>query len=288
MYLGTSGVWRKKAVDELGGWREAPFTDDGIDLSYRAQLAGWRLAFVGEPLSSADVPPTYLEYKSQQRRWARAALRLAVDYAGHVFQAAASVRGRLLEISLLHLVFSTPCLLLAALLSTLYVGLDLPRTASWLAAQFALLVAVAVFPPAQEVLLSQRLLYPDWRRRWGLAIRGFPLAIGLSLSIVAGFCDTFRDSRMEFVRTPKQGSDAVMRGSRGRWLQSAAWIAALEVLVATAALLAATSTVVKGYPEALPLLLFVSGAFWVCGFTSWREIAQQQAGTLRAAPAGGA
>jgi Glycosyl transferase family group 2 len=272
LYLGTSGVWRKKTLDQLGGWRESPFTDDGIDLSYRAQLAGWFVAFVSDPLSSSELPGTYLAYKSQQRRWARAALRLALDYGTRALDAPRPLRSRLLEVSLLHLVLSTPCLVLAALLTGLYVTFGLPRSTSWITAQVGLMAIVAVFPPAQEVLLSQRMLYNDWKKRCLLAIQGFPLAIGLSLSILAGFCDTFRDKKMEFVRTPKQNSDAVIKSSRSRWIQNAATIAGLEILIATLALTALIIAVSRGYPESFFLLSLVSSAFFIAGWTSWQEI----------------
>jgi cellulose synthase/poly-beta-1,6-N-acetylglucosamine synthase-like glycosyltransferase len=197
IYLGTSGVWRKRTIDELGGWREAPFTDDGIDLSYRAQIADWFVGVVGEPLASSELPGTDLAYKSQQRRWARAALRLFLDYWRYAFTVQRRIRSILMELSLPHLVLSMPCLLLVTLLTGLYIGLGFSRSTSWLTAQIGLAAIIAVFPPAQEVILSQKLLYADWKKRCLLALRAFPLAIGLSLSILAGFWDTIGHSDIE-------------------------------------------------------------------------------------------
>ncbi|MDQ5822881.1 MAG: glycosyltransferase [Chloroflexota bacterium] len=280
MYLGTSGVWRKSVVEKVGGWNEGLFTDDGIDMSYRAQLGGWSVAYVDEPLSSSELPDTYLAYKSQQRRWARAALRLFMDYWRYAFtqeRSKRSVGSRLLEVSLLHLVFSTPFLLLAALFTGIHIVLGLPRSTGWLAAQLALTGVLLLFPPAIEVLLSQKLLYRDWPRRCLFALRALPLAIGLSVSVLAGFIDTIKRSRAEFVTTPKQGAEAVVQSSKERWLQTAERIAGVELLIALLSFAALILAVVRGYPESGFLFLWLSGAFLVAGGTSVREIWRMRA-----------
>ena len=233
-YLGTNGVWRKSVVDvHLGGWREAPFTDDGIDLSARAQTAGWVVSFVDAALSSSELPDTYLAYKNQQRRWARAALRIFFDHWRQAFGRSSGIGSKFLELSLLHLELSMPCLLLVALATGLYVALGLPRSAVWFTVQIGLMaVPRAVSVPALEVVLLAKAPLS------GLAAAGIVgacglslLAIGVSVSILAGFWDTIRRSNLEFVPTPRPGADAVIRSSRRRWLESSARIAALEILL---------------------------------------------------------
>lgn len=275
IYLGTNGVWRRSVIDDLGGWREAPFTDDGIDLSCRAQIAGWGVSFVDEALSSSELPETYLAYKSQQRRWARAALRLFFDHWRQPFIRSSGFGNKFLELSLLHLEFSMPCLLLVALVTGLYVVLGLPRSGIWLAAQIALMAALVLFPPALEVLLSQKVLHCDWRRRGVLVLRALPLAIGVSVSVLAGFWDTLRRSTLEFVPTPRRGADAVIGSSTSRWLASAARIAAVEIMLGVVVLLALIAAVVRRYPESWLLLLVVSSAFLIAGWTSVREILEK-------------
>ncbi len=275
IYLGTNGVWRRSVIDALGGWREAPFTDDGIDLSCRAQIAGWTVAFVDEALSSSELPETYLAYKNQQRRWARAALRIFFDHWRQAFKRRSGIGNKFLELSLLHLELSMPCLLLVALATGLYVGLGLPRSGIWLTAQVGLMATLVLFPPALEVLLSEKLLYRDWQGRGILVLRALPLAIGVSVSILAGFWDTIRRSTMEFVPTPRPGADAVIRSSRRRWLESSARIAALEIVVGVLALIALVLAVGRNYPETWLLLFSVSSAFLIAGWTSFREISQK-------------
>lgn len=277
MYLGTSGIWRKRVIEEVGGWNEGLFTDDGIDMSFRAQLAGWSVAYVDEPLSSSELPDTYLAYKSQQRRWARGALRLFLDFGRYAFDQQRGIKSRFLEVSLMHLVLSVPSLLLAALFTSLYIVLGLPRSTWWLAAQFALIGVIVLFPPTLEVLLSQKLLYRDWPRRCLLAVRAMPLAMGLSVSVIAGFIDTIKRSRAEFVTTPKQGSEAVIQSSKKRWLQSAEWIAGLELLIGLLALAVLVLAIMRGYAESWFLFLWLSSAFLIAAATSLREIWRMRA-----------
>jgi Glycosyltransferases, probably involved in cell wall biogenesis len=277
MYLGTSGVWRKQTIEELGGWREQPFTDDGIDLSFRAQINGWFVAYLDEALSSGELPETYLAYKNQQRRWARAAFRLFLDYWRFALQPPKGLGGRFLELSSLHLVLSTPSVLFITLISGLFVALGLPRSPEWIAVQIGLTGALLLFPPAQEGLLSQILLYSDWPRRCLLILQALPLGIGVSVSILVGFWDTVRPREAEFVTTPKQGSIPVIQRSRKRWLHVAAWIAAFETAFGLLILMILIFAILRGYLESWLLFFIVSSAFLVSGAKSWREIKQGNA-----------
>jgi cellulose synthase/poly-beta-1,6-N-acetylglucosamine synthase-like glycosyltransferase len=274
MYLGTSGVWRRSVIVELGGWREKPFTDDGIDLSFRAALNGWSIAFVEEPLASSDLPDTYIAYKQQQRRWACAALRLFFDYGRAALEPPNGTRPRFLELSSLHLVLSTPTLLLAGLMTGLYVIAGLPRSSGWVIAQIGLVASLLLFPPAQECMLSQRVLYADWKRRCRRLLGALPLAIGVSLSIIAGFHDTLRGGSREFVRTPKGGSFGVIEGTFAHWRSSAVRTASAEVLAGLLLLGATVIAVVRGYPESWLLLATLTGGYLLAGMRSWQEIRQ--------------
>jgi cellulose synthase/poly-beta-1,6-N-acetylglucosamine synthase-like glycosyltransferase len=272
MYLGTSGVWRKRTIEELGGWREAPFTDDGIDLSFRAQFAGWSVIFVNEALASGDLPETYVSYKNQQRRWARAAFRLFLDHGKNALKPPHGKKRRFLELSSLHLVLATPLLALAGLLSSSYVILGLPRTTYWAMTQVGLSSAVVLFPPLQECILAQRILYDDWTRRCLRLLPSFPLAIGVSVSLLAGFRDTLKRDEPEFVRTPKKGAEGIIRRSEAQWVGTASRIAWVEWGLGVVFLGAGALSLVRGYAESSFPLLALAGAFLVAGARSGSEI----------------
>lgn len=272
MYLGTSGVWRREAVQALGGWREAPFTDDGIDLSFRAQLAGWSVVFVDAALASADLPDTYVAYQNQQRRWARAALRLLLDYGPKALRPPRGTGRRFLELTSLHLVLGTPALVLTGLVSGAYVALDLPRTVAWTSTQVGLTLAAVAFPPIQECMLAQRLLYPDWRRRCLRLLPSVPLAVGIAVAILAGFRETVTRGEPEFVRTPKRGSTGVIGSSAARWTGAASRLAVIQFGLGTVLLVAGVVSLWRGYVESLVLLLALAAAFLIAAVRTGSDL----------------
>lgn len=71
-FNGTAGVWRKTCIEEAGGWESDTLTED-LDLSYRAQLKGWKFKYLEEVVSPAELPITVGAYKSQQYRWNKGA-----------------------------------------------------------------------------------------------------------------------------------------------------------------------------------------------------------------------
>ena len=69
-FNGTGGVWRKAALTDAGGWQHDTLTED-LDLSYRAQLRGWRFVFLPDLTSPAELPPEMTAFKAQQHRWTK-------------------------------------------------------------------------------------------------------------------------------------------------------------------------------------------------------------------------
>src|SRR5581483_6922760 len=73
-FNGTAGVWRRTAIEDAGGWQHDTLTED-LDLSYRAQLRGWRFVFVPDVIAPAEVPVEMNGFKSQQHRWAKGSIQ---------------------------------------------------------------------------------------------------------------------------------------------------------------------------------------------------------------------
>ncbi len=71
-FHGTAGVWRRGAIEDAGGWSADTLTED-LDLSYRAQLAGWRFVFLPDVVVPAELPETLAAFKRQQARWTQGA-----------------------------------------------------------------------------------------------------------------------------------------------------------------------------------------------------------------------
>ena len=73
-FNGTAGIWRREAIADAGGWQHDTLTED-LDLSYRAQLRGWRFVFLPDLVAPAEVPVEMNAFKSQQHRWAKGSIQ---------------------------------------------------------------------------------------------------------------------------------------------------------------------------------------------------------------------
>ncbi|MCC7431076.1 glycosyltransferase family 2 protein, partial [bacterium] len=73
-FNGTAGIWRKTAIETSGGWQHDTLTED-LDLSYRAQLKGWKFIFLSEIITPAELPVDMNAFKSQQHRWAKGSIQ---------------------------------------------------------------------------------------------------------------------------------------------------------------------------------------------------------------------
>ncbi len=76
-FNGTAGVWRKECIDDAGGWQSDTITED-LDLSYRAQLKGWKFTYLEDVLSPAELPAEMNSLKNQQFRWTKGAAECAI------------------------------------------------------------------------------------------------------------------------------------------------------------------------------------------------------------------
>lgn len=75
-FNGTAGVWRRSTIASAGGWRDDTVTED-LDLSYRAQMAGWRFVYLDDLEVPSEVPLTLPAFRTQQQRWAKGSIQTA-------------------------------------------------------------------------------------------------------------------------------------------------------------------------------------------------------------------
>ena len=75
-FNGTAGIWRRAAIASAGGWQADTVTED-LDLSYRAQLAGWQFRYLNDVVVPSELPVTLAAFRTQQQRWAKGSLQTA-------------------------------------------------------------------------------------------------------------------------------------------------------------------------------------------------------------------
>jgi cellulose synthase/poly-beta-1,6-N-acetylglucosamine synthase-like glycosyltransferase len=207
-FNGSAGLWRRRAVDDSGGWQGDTLAED-LDLSFRAQLRGWKLVYLQGVASPAELPTTVLAFKRQQFRWAKGSAQCLRKLYASVFTAPLSPFHKLE--AYLHLsAYLAHSLVVVTLLFTLPLVLFNHGQTPF---RWELLQVAGFAPPVMAVL-GELFLHPkDWYKR----IPYYPLwvlvGIGLTLTNLVAIWDAVVNTRSEFQRTPKApgGQDVKMR-----------------------------------------------------------------------------
>ncbi|HEV7334310.1 MAG TPA: glycosyltransferase family 2 protein [Flavisolibacter sp.] len=115
-FCGTAGIWRKECIEDAGGWDGAVLSED-LDLSYRAQLKGWKIAYVHDVVVPAELPATMDAFKVQQARWTKGIMQVCRKNGKQVALAPEPFTKKLHSFFHLTSSFIFPCLLISSLLT---------------------------------------------------------------------------------------------------------------------------------------------------------------------------
>lgn len=215
-FNGTAGVWRRAAIQDAGGWQHDTLTED-LDLSYRAQLRGWKFVFLSDLTAPAELPPEMNAFKAQQHRWTKGGAQTCVKLLPRVLASNADWRVKVEAV--FHLtsgvVYVLMVLLSLLLGPALWAKLILSGPTSiwqWLFEAFLFVVgfgsAVAFY------VYSQR----EQLKSWYDSVRFLPalmaVGIGIAFNNAIAALEGFFGRTGEFVRTPKFGDAA---GKSGEW-----------------------------------------------------------------------
>ncbi|HEY3756446.1 MAG TPA: glycosyltransferase [Opitutaceae bacterium] len=233
-FNGTAGLWRRRAIDDAGGWENDTLTED-LDLSYRAQLAGWRTHFVSNLVVPGELPASVGAFKSQQFRWAKGSIQTACKLLPRVYRSPLPLWVKIqATLHLTHYVVHPLMLTVAILALPAMIQLSRAVPTGWLILIVALLV-ISVLAPNSLYFASQRALYRDWARRllWLPALTCLGVGIGVSNS--RAVFEALVGKRSEFVRTPKRGDRAAkryrVRGTVLPWIEVALGLYCLASLI---------------------------------------------------------
>ena len=205
-FNGTAGVWRKQAIVDAGGWRPDSLTED-LDLSYRAQLKGWRFEFLEEVESPAELPVRMNALKAQQRRWNKGAAECVRLNLGKVWRAKDLRLATKLHATL-HLMNSTVFLfiLVLAALSVPLLWVKHAHPELNIVFNVAMLFTLSLIVLLLFYSIAQRA-----RKEIGILefLWTFPvflsMSMGLSLHNAIAVVEGYLGVRSDFVRTPKLG-----------------------------------------------------------------------------------
>lgn len=267
-FNGTAGVWRRQAIEDAGGWQPDTLTED-LDLSYRAQLAGWRFAFLPDLVAPAEVPVEMTAFKLQQQRWATGSAQTCLKVLPSVLGSSIALRLKVEAFFHLTANFNYPLLLLASILMVPALFLRTPASApSFLAVDLPLFCAAAL-SMLNFHAVSQRAV----RRDWLAQLKWIPLAmavgLGLSVNNTRAVLGVVRGGRPGFRRTPKYG--VVDRGDQWRtkrYRQTRAGQPLVELGLGVYFTLAAIGALANGLFAAVPVLCMFQFGFLYVGAVS--------------------
>src|SRR5207253_8586637 len=269
-FNGTAGLWRRCAIEESGGWQHDTLTED-TDLSYRAQLKGWKFVYLQDVECPAELPVEMTAFKTQQARWAKGLIQTGKKILPKVLRSDAPFHVKLEAWYHLTANISYPfmvvlsTLLLPAMIIRFYQGwfqmllIDLP------------LFMASTFSISSFYLVSQKELFP---KRWPRTFLYLPflmaLGIGLTVTNTRAVMEALFGVQSSFKRTPKYRVQA--KGERSiaarKYRKRLGFVPWIELLIGTyfvAAVYYAISN--ENYITVPFLLIFVLG-YWCTGLMS--------------------
>ena len=205
-FNGTAGMWRKSCIEAAGGWQHDTLTED-LDLSYRAQMKGWKFIFLKDVVTPAELPVDMNGFKSQQHRWTKGSVQTCKKLLKTVWKSDQPLIIKLEATA--HLTSNFAYLLLIFLCFLIYPGAS-PDGLEFGGYRFFILdlpvFLIASVSVGAFYICSQRAIYPkNWIKEILLLPCLLALGIGMSINNGKAVLEALFNYETPFVRTPKYG-----------------------------------------------------------------------------------
>ena len=201
-FNGTAGIWRKSCIADAGGWQHDTLTED-LDLSYRAQLKGWKFVFCPEIITPAEIPVDINSFMSQQHRWSKGGIETALKLLPAILRSRQPLRVKLE--SFFHLSCNMNYLFMLVLALLACPALCIRIENGWeklfifdLAAFFCGVVPIALYYG-----ISQKELGQPWLKSLAYLPLLMAVGIGLCINNGKGVIEALMGRKSAFLRTPK-------------------------------------------------------------------------------------
>jgi len=278
-FNGTAGVLRKRMIEDAGGWQHDTLTEDS-DLSYRAQLKGWRFVYVPGLECPSELPVEIHAFQVQQSRWAKGLTQCARKLLPGILKA--PIPKRVKAEAVMHmtpnisypLMVLVSALMLPVMIVRFYMGvwqmvfIDLP------------LIAASFWSISLFYIVAQRELYP---KHWKRTILMLPMlmAVGVGLTIIntRAVLEALFGVQSSFVRTAKYAiGERPVNLEVKLYRRRSGWLPYAEILVGAYFAAMCVFAVVTFNFLSLPFLLLFVGGYWWAGFGT---LYQEYQGRLR-------
>ncbi len=201
-FNGTAGIWRREAIESSGGWQHDTLTED-LDLSYRAQMKGWRFMYLPEVVCPAELPVDINAFKTQQNRWTMGAIQTARKMLPTIWRSVLPLKVKVE--ATFHLTACLGYLIAAALSVLLPCSLYFRSRCSW--SFTGALEGFALGATTVSLFIFYTICQRDLHKDWKVRIRNLPfllsLGLGVCLSNAKAVLQGFMSRPFEFRRTPK-------------------------------------------------------------------------------------
>ncbi len=215
-FNGTAGIWRSECIEGAGGWHTATLVED-LDLSYRAQMNGWKCLFLSDVVVDAELPVQMNAAKRQQFRWAKGSIQCAIKLLLDVaVKKEIAVEAKLQAFIQLtrHIVY--PFVLIQFLALPILLASD--ATNLYLVS-FLPLLTIAMYlamGPGAYLLIIQHMYHGSWKSKAKTLPSLIVYNAGLSVNNTVAVFDAVLGKKNEFLRTPKYGIITKQDGWKGK------------------------------------------------------------------------
>lgn len=268
-FNGTAGIWRKEAIASSGGWQSDTLTED-LDLSYRAQLAGWEFIYLADVVCEAELPIEMNSYKTQQHRWAKGSVQTAKKLLPVIWKSSLPWHMKLeatfhLTNNLSYLFMLIPLILILPSLA-LWLNLDWNK-AFLIYTFFFITTTLSVW---FYFACSQKEIYKNWKTVLKYLPILLPLGIGLWVNNTKAALEGLWNYKTEFVRTPKYGIEKKLSFLTPLKYQSQHnWVSLAELIFFGYLTLTLVYAWMNKIYVAIPLLLVFQIGFGIVAILSW-------------------
>ncbi|WCL48750.1 cellulose synthase family protein [Leptospira sp. GIMC2001] len=277
-FNGTAGIWRTSCIKDSGGWEHDTLTED-FDLSYRAEMKGWKFRYLKDVVCKAEIPATMNAYKSQQFRWCKGSIQTAVKLLPRIWKADLPRATKMEAITHLinysvHPLMIVNILLTAPLLLLEYwAGIDFYALPMEVLGATAVVLSIGSIGPLVFYAYSQRELYKNWKRRLGFLPVMVMIGTGIAVVNTRAWLEAMLGIQSGFKRTPKLKIESSSDNVKDRILYSLPLDrhVVLEFFMGSYCLFCIFLSIVLGKPYILGFLSMYTIGFYFVAIQSVRE-----------------
>ena len=271
-FNGTAGVWRRQVIADAGGWQHDTLTED-LDLSYRAQMKGWRFVYLPDLVCPAELPVEMNAFKTQQQRWAKGSVQVCRKLLPRVL--ASDLPWRSKVEATFHLTANLAYPLMVLLAGLMFPAVVMRYNMGWAE---MVIVDVPIFLAATAsvcsfYVFSQKEQFPDaWRSKAKYIPAVLGVGIGISINNALAVVEGLFGKPSEFARTPKYR----IEGAQDTWRRKvykgkSNWVPYVELALAGYFAFMSLYALAYGLVGTLP---FIALFQWGFLYTSGMSLAQ--------------